>query len=345
MRGLLLCGWLVLGCAWAQVAERPVLTVALVEAASRPHARSLAADGEVAAREMAAVNAQVAGVALRALHADVGDAVRAGQVLAEFDDVLLKHELAQAQAALARGEAALQLAKANAARARKLLKDKAISQQDADALLAGEREALAAIEGARAARDMAQLRLAYAQARSPVDGVVVARPAVVGMMGAVGAPLFSLMVDGALEWRAQVAPEALSVLSVGSEALVSVGGAQVKGKVVKFAPVAEAQSRLLTVFVALEADARVRAGMLVRGKFLLGEETVVTVPASAVVREDGYDFVMLVGEDARVRRQALRLGERIGDAVVVLEGLPEGARMVAQGGAFLQDGDLVRVAE
>lgn len=71
------------------------------------HERSLAADGVVAARELAAVNAQVAGVSLAKLNADIGDRVQAGQVLALFDTATLKQELAQAQAQEARAQAAL----------------------------------------------------------------------------------------------------------------------------------------------------------------------------------------------------------------------------------------------
>ena len=65
------------------------------------------------------------------------------------------------------------------------------------------------------------------------------------------------------------------------------------------------------------------------------------IPAAALVREDGHDFVVLVEADNRVRRQALSLGERLGDRVVVLDGLPQGARFVLRGGSFLQDGDVV----
>jgi len=53
--------------------------------------------------------------------------------------------------------------------------------------------------------------------------------------------------------------------------------------------------------------------------------------------------VRLVGAPYGVHRQVLSLGERLGDRVVVLEGLPEGARFVLRSGSFLQDGDVVRV--
>ena len=131
--------------------------------------------------------------------------------------------------------------------------------------------------------------------------------------------------------------------SQGTPARVAVGAVAVPGRVRLFAPVADAQSRRVVVFVALERHADLRANLLLRGQFLLGKEEVWTVPVSALVREDGQDFVVLVEAGNRVRRQALVLGERLGDRVVVRDGLPEGARFVLRSGSFLQDGDVVRV--
>ncbi len=326
-------------------AEQAALAVEVAQASRAPHERSLAADGVVVARELAAVNAQVAGVSLAKLNADVGDRVQAGQVLAVFDTALLKQEVAQTQAQEARAQAALAQAKRNAARTGKLVQERAVSVSDSEQSASAAREAQAALDGAVAARKLAQLRLGYAEVRAPVAGVVASRPAEVGMTAGIGSPLFSLQVDGALEWRAQVSPEDAQRLKVGTPARVAVGAVAVPGRVRLFAPVADAQSRRVVVFVALDAHADLRANLLLRGQFLLGKEDVWTVPVSALVREDGQDFVVLVDADNRVHRQALVLGERLGDRVVVLEGLPEGARFVLRSGSFLQDGDVVRVVD
>ena len=338
VRGLVFGMGLLLA-ALVQAQEQAALAVEVAQAARVAHERSLAADGVVVARELAAVNAQVAGVSLARLEADIGDRVQAGQVLARFDAVLLQ----QAQAQEARAQAALAQAKRNAARAGKLVQERAVSVSDSEQLASAVREGQAALDGAVAARKLAQLRLGYAEVRAPVAGVVASRPAEVGMTAGIGSPLFSLQVDGALEWRAQVSPEDAQRLKVGTPARVAVGAVAVPGRVRLFAPVADAQSRRVVVFVALERHADLRANLLLHGQFLLGKEEVWTVPVSALVREDGQDFVVLVDADNRVHRQALVLGERLGDRVVVLEGLPEGARFVLRSGSFLQDGDVVRV--
>ena len=278
------------------------------------------------------------------MKADVGDRVQAGQVLALFDAAPLQQEVAQAQAAVNRAQAALAQAKRNAARARKLVKDSAFSVNDAEQLFTAERDAQAALDGAQAALRLAQLRLGYAQVRAPAAGIITARPAELGM-AAVGLPLFTVQVNGALEWRARVAPDAAASLRSGTVAHLAAGKAEVNGRVRKLAPTADAASRLVTVFVDVPQDAPLRAGMFVRGAFALGEEVVLTVPASAVVREDGYDLLVLVDGDNRASRRTVSLGERIGERVVVREGLAADARFVLRGGSFLQDGDVVRVVD
>ena len=316
--------------------EKSALTVQLGTPQRVTHERTLAAEGEVAARELAAVNAQVAGVALAQLKADVGDRVQAGQVLALFDAAPLQQEVAQAQAAVNRAQAALAQAKRNAARARKLVRDSAFSVNDAEQLFTAERDAQAALDGAQAALRLAQLRLGYAQVRAPAAGIITARPAELGMTAAMFLPGIGA---GCL------APDAAASLRSGTVAHLAVGGTAVNGRVRKLAPTADAASRLVTVFVDVPQDAPLRAGMFVRGAFALGGEAVLTVPASAVVREDGYDLLVLVDGDNRASRRTVLLGERIGERVVVREGLAADARFVLRGGSFLQDGDMVRVVD
>jgi hypothetical protein len=68
-----------------------------------------------------------------------------------------------------------------------------------------------------------------------------------------------------------------------------------------------------------------------------------TLPQSAVVLRDGFHYAMRVGADSKVTAVKLEVGRRAGDRIEVLKGLDAGAKVVAAGGGFLGDGDLVRV--
>ena len=76
----------------------------------------------------------------------------------------------------------------------------------------------------------------------------------------------------------------------------------------------------------------------------LGIFALVVAALSAVVVRDGFSYVFEVDAQGRVAMRRVRTGQRSGGRVEITEGLSLEARIVQQGGAFLNDGDLVRTA-
>jgi hypothetical protein len=70
-----------------------------------------------------------------------------------------------------------------------------------------------------------------------------------------------------------------------------------------------------------------------------------TVPQQAVVMRDGFSYVFRLNPDGRVSQLKVRTGRRLADQVEVLDGVARDATVVASGAGFLNDGDLVRVAD
>ena len=124
------------------------------------------------------------------------------------------------------------------------------------------------------------------------------------------------------------------------------------GTVRRIAPTAD-NNRQITIYATLNDNRTARAGMYQSGEFLLGRTRMQTLPNSAIVSNDGYDYVMLVTDistqdgktTGRIQQQRVNLGERLGANVVVTDTLPVGSQVVKQGGSFLNDGDLVRVVD
>jgi HlyD family secretion protein len=85
--------------------------------------------------------------------------------------------------------------------------------------------------------------------------------------------------------------------------------------------------------------------MFARGEFELGQASGLTLPQSAVVLRDGFHYAMQVGADSKVSAVKLEVGRRAGDRIEIVKGLDVAAKVVATGGGFLGDGDLVRVVE
>jgi RND family efflux transporter MFP subunit len=151
---------------------------------------------------------------------------------------------------------------------------------------------------------------------------------------------------GRLEWRAEVIATELRHLRSGAKARVTAAsGATVEGTVRMVAPTVDPQTRNALVYVDLPAHPELRAGMFAGGAFQLGSSDALTVPQEALVVRDGFAYVFVVGADQRVQQRKVQTGRRMGDRVEVLSGIAADAAIAVRGAGFLNDGDLVRVAE
>jgi RND family efflux transporter MFP subunit len=272
-------------------------------------------------------------------------------VLARFAGDTVRADTAQAQAALAEAQASAADAANNAARARTLQQTGAMSASQINQYLTAEKTAQARVEAARAQLQAQQARLGQTEVHAPDDGVISARTATVGAVVANGTELFRLIRKGRLEWRAEVTSAELGRLSPGTRALVTApSGARLEGRVRMIGPTVDPQSRLALVYVDVSplpgpASGSARAGMFARGEFDLGAQPALTLPQQAVVVREGFSYVFRVNPDNRVNQVKVQIGRIADDRLQVLSGVTADMRVVASGGSFLNDGDLVRVAD
>ncbi|MYN44061.1 efflux RND transporter periplasmic adaptor subunit [Pseudoduganella sp. FT93W] len=327
---------------------KPALTVttARPEAARLPI--KLAANGNVAAWQEASVSSQSNGLRLAEVRVNVGDVVKAGDVLAVFAAETVEADLAQARAALQEAEANAAEAVANAARARSLQNTGALSAQQISQYTTAEQSANARIASAKAALSSQQLRMKYTRVVAPDSGVITARSATVGAVSGTGTELFRMILQSRLEWRAEVVAADLRQLKPGTTASVkAANGSVASGKIRMIAPTVDAQTRSALVYVDLPAsaasgkDAPFKAGMFASGQFDLGTSDAITVPQQAIVVRDGFSFVFRLNADNHVSQIRVQPGRRLGERIEVLSGLNSDTQVVVRGAGFLNDGDLV----
>ncbi len=336
-----------------EVNQKPVLTVETVTPTQSSVTKDLTADGTISPETTSSVSGKVNGVAIDRVLVKEGDQVKRGQVLAIFDTDAMQQQLIQARAELAEAESSYDLAKRDAERVLPLLKINAISQQEADRYVATANQASASVAASRARLNNQNLNMQNAKVTAPVSGVISEKTANVGSVPG-PEPLFTIIEEGKLEWQAQVDPNKVGQINVGTPVEVSLpNNKSVMGKVSRISPTAEDGSRQITIYASLARHPNARAGMYQRGTFKLGADAKPTIPVSAVVTQDGYDYVMQVkavkdeNRDTiyRVSRVKVKLGERQGDRVVLLEPLEGEGNIVRQGGSFLSDGDIVTLAK
>ncbi len=327
-------------------APRPALSVTTTQPQPATLPLRIAANGNIAAWQEAIIGTEANGLRLAEVRVNVGDAVKRGQVLATFAPDMMQADVAQVRAVVAEAEAALAEAAANAARARELQNSGALSDQQINQYATAERTAKARLDAQRAQANVQALRLRQTQVLAPDDGVISARSATVGAVLPAGQELFRMIRQGRLEWRAEVPAADLHAIQPGMSVTVTpVGGGPIAGKVRLLAPTVDASTRNGIVFVDLGASRDARAGMFARGEFDIGKRQGLTLPQSAVLLRDGFSYVLRIGPDDKLIETKVTTGQRVGDRVQITGGLEANARVVASGGGFLADGDLVRVVD
>jgi RND family efflux transporter MFP subunit len=312
----------------------PALTVTTAAPRQALWPTSLQAPGAIAAWQEASIGTQIGGYQLIEVRVNVGDRVRKGQVLARLNPALLEAEEAQLKATNDQ-------AQANLRRVRSLQGSGAISDQDVLQYETAAKTAHAALAAKR-------LQLRYTEVRAPGDGTISARPATLGAVTPVGQELFRVILNDRLEWRGELTASQLSHIARGQTVSLRLpDGGAATARVREAAPSLGASSRLGLAYADIAPGSSARAGMYADGQVVLGQSTAQVVPAESVVIRDGRSYVLkLAGgaPTARVALQAVAMGRRRGGEVEIMSGLGAADRVVVEGAGFLNDGDVVRLA-
>lgn len=336
------------GIGWLAVERGPlaateVVTAAAAQADLQP---SVFGIGTVEARSSYAIGPTQAG-RVQAVHADHGDAVKAGQLLAEMDPVDLAERVRSAEAQAREAESRARLAQASLTRYRDLARRKFVSAEAADNRQNEADVAASVLAAARASVQAARAQLSNLRLLSPVDGIVTAREAEPGSTVVAGQAVLRVVDPRSLWIRTRIDQARARGLQLGQPAhieLRSAPGAILTGKVARI----ELQSDSVTEerVVAVQLDAA--QAVLYLGE--LAEVTIrlpavpgaLAVPSAAVRRQGGAAGVWQVAE-GRARFIPVEAGVQTGDGKTqILKGLTAGENIIVHSTAQLQDGMRVR---
>lgn len=314
--------------------------------------------GTVAAKEDVAVGTALSGLKILEVNADVGQRVEKGQVLARLDSVNVQAALRQSEMALAKARSNLNArqaewreAQATFNRYRPLANEGVVTPQELDQQRLRLESAQANVQAARAEIAQLQSQLtdsrhqrAKAEITAPVSGIISQRAAETGALTGSDA-LFHIIQDSEMELAANATADDLAVLKTGMPAKVRVRGQHepLSGSIRLISPQMDSGTRLGTVRIALEKQPALQNGAYGEADVQLPtQESAAALPVQSVsFADDGQAFVMLVGADNRVKRQAVNIGRQNAEWVEILSGTHAGARVVKNAAAFVSDGDLI----
>jgi HlyD family secretion protein len=328
----------------AQQSQWPLVSV--TTPGVQPVTTTVTFTGTIHARYDMPISAEGEGGRITAVLVEAGDRVKRGQVLARLDQSVLRPQVNRLAASLeeAKAQAALSAAeyrRALGVEAAGALSAEEIARRQATAVTDEARVKVAAAQLAEA-----QARLEKTEIRAPADGIVLTRTAEVGQTASPGTTLFRLAANGEMEMRGLVAEQDLAALSVKQPALVRLTGIEqpFEGEVRLLGAVIDPQTRLGEIRIALGSHPSIRPGAFARGEVVVGNASRPVLPQTAVLSDSEGTYVLIVNDEGRTERRAVRVGSTIAQGMVISEGLTGTERVVTTAGAFLRIGEPVRIA-
>jgi membrane fusion protein (multidrug efflux system) len=306
--------------------------------------------GRLEASRVAQVRARAAGILQKQLFREGSD-VKAGQALFEIDASPYQATYASAQASLARAEANLMQARAQAERYKPLVEAQAVSQQEFVNAQAAQKQAEADVATGKAAVQTARINLAYASVTAPISGRIgrslVTEGALVGQGEAT--PLAVIQQINPLYVNfTQSAGEVIALRRALESGQFKRAGGQAASVRVLLDDGSEYPLPGKLLFSDLTVDATTGQIMLraelpnPKGALLPGlyvrvrleqaqAGNAIALPQQAVTRSPQGDSVMVVGFDGKVKPRPVKVGSQQGGQWVVLDGLKAGEQVMVDG--------------
>lgn len=343
-------------------------------------ANTLTVAGEFLPYQEVELHAKVAGY-IRRINVDIGDKVKAGEVLATLDVPELQAQVQGAQAGVRQTQAQILRAKNDVARAEanyaavhsaaQRLKQASdarpglIAQQELDDAQAKDQESAAQVDAAKSAFEAMQQQLGVSQAQqqqvtsmadysritAPFDGIVTWRYADTGALIQAGtsnagsAPVVKIAQVSTLRLRLPVPGDIVPFVHDGDSASIRIDALNrtIMGKVNRSTGALDPATRTMQV----EVDVPNRDGSLAPGMY--AEVTLnvrrsgdaLVVPVQAIDRSEAQPVVLVVDGQNRVEKRTVQTGITTANRVEVVSGVHEGEQVIVANQSSFQPGELV----
>ncbi len=334
-------------------------------------AEMLNVTGSFAAGELVLVTPEIEGFAVTELHAEEGDTVKKGQVLARLSSLEIDIQIAQNKANIARNDAAIAQAqnqieqaqiteersKADLARTAKLRTSgvSSVEQFDqrqaaydlASAQASAARLGLAVSQADRAVIDaqLAELELKKSriEIKAPVDGYISRRTVQIGgIASAQKDAMFNIVANGVVKLLAEVPESDLPKVQLEQKAMIVVNGLAkpIEGVVKLISPEVNETTRIGIAHIRVADGVRIPLGSFGRAEIALAASDGVTLPLTAVTFGENGPTVQIVN-NGKIEVRKVITGLVGTENIEITDGVAPGEQVVARAGSFVRAGDSV----
>lgn len=326
-------------------------TVAVAPVTRKDLFQELAVQAEFRPYQEIQVYSKVAGY-LKSISVDIGDRVRAGDLIATVEVPELQNERDHAVAAEERAEVDYRSAHLDYTRLAEVLKSQPnlVAQQDIDVAEGRDRSLAAGVTGAKADVERYQTLIAYTKITAPFDGVVTARTADPGAMiqaassSSLVLPLIRLSQNDRLRLDFPVSVSFVESIAIGDPVEVRLEGSNrvLPTKITRFTRKVSTATRTMETEVEVpNPDLKLIPGMYATVVLKLNQRPgAVAVPIEAV-GAGGSPSVYLVNANHVVEERPVKLGLQTASYYEVLSGLQPGDLVVVGSRSGIQPGTTI----
>ncbi len=282
-----------------------------------------------------------------------GDRVQEGAALARVRQSDYQQKVEQIRAGLAEAQAGYENAKVDYDRAARLFEQRSLTKPELDGAKARMEAMAAKVEGARAGLREAEILLSDVVLRAPMSGVVLKRLIERGSLVAPGTPAFVIADTSSVKVAFGVPDVVVTQLKIGRPLRLTFEALKDQafdGRITSIAPAPDPVSRVYQIEITVPN----RQGTLEVGFIAVLQladapgQMVNTVPLEAIVKPASGSaeyavFVLDEQKDQQVARlRPVKLGDVLGNAIIVTDGLSVGQRVIVRGATLVVDGQRVR---
>ena len=302
--------------------------------------RWLTRPAQVRAQQQAVLFAKITGY-LKSLAVDEGDAVKAGQVLAEIEVPELEAEGAKSRAELDVARIEYERLESSRKKSPDLITPQAVDS------------AKARLDVAKAGLQQHEIQVSFTHIHAPFDGIITKRWADPGAFIAAAtasshpetSALLTVMDFSTVRIDAAIPEPDVPFVKDGNPVTIqcaALPGETVRGKVTRFAHALDEMTRSMNAQIELpNPGGKLRPGMFVEARIALEEHKDASlIPADALITEKLKTSVFLA-VDGKVKKTAVKAGLSDGAKVEILEGIKPGDAVILAGKLSINDGQSI----
>lgn len=301
---------------------------------------------------------------VKAWYVDIGDRVKAGQLLADIETPEVDQSLEQSRADLINFKAQLEIARISAERWQVLYQrnSEATSRQEVDEKTATFNSAKANVNAAEANVKRLEALQGFNKIYAPFDGIIIKRDIDIGSLVTSGSngvldptplgnaqELFQIAKIDILRAFVDVPQSFYRLVKDKMEAQITVKehpGEIFKGIIARTAGSLDPVSRTLLTQVNIDnAQEELLPGLYAEVKFSFVPDTLTfIIPTSALIIRSGPPYVAIVDKHNQVRLQQVSIGLDLGKTLEITSGIKEHDVIIVNPGDRIKNGVVVEIA-